>query len=135
MKGIFIALLILFTFMSFARSKGEITSNLYEEVIKLEKEIKIVDLLFVDNKICVKSIHFVLNEPKAKLGTFQIIVENSKSKFIYTDDFLVLVEKNRKQSEDFTLVLDSYSKVFIPSYEKIASKEFIPLEEFKYLFN
>lgn len=85
--------------------------------------------------LLIRNYKFQYIQNKAVIGTFQIIVEYSKTKFVYTDDFLINVEANRKLDEDVTLVLSEKVKVFIPSKNKIASKNFVKLEEYLYITN
>ena len=66
---------------------------------------------------------------KAKIGTYQFIVHDSKIVPAFTTETLYFVEQERKQSEDVVVPISEHVDLYIPSRDKINSKTFEPLEE------
>ena len=66
---------------------------------------------------------------KAAKGTYQFIVENTKSQVAFSDEILYEVEKNRDDKEIKYLQLGSQAKVKILPRSVINSKDFVPLQE------
>jgi hypothetical protein len=61
-------------------------------------------------------------------GTFQFIIsKNAKTKEIFTDEILRVVEENRLDNEEKTLVLSPNTKVWILSKTQINDPKFVPL--------
>ena len=69
---------------------------------------------------------------KAKPGTYQFIVYDTKIKYFYTEETFLYIEDMRKENEDVTLRLNRMTEVFIPSRKKVGSPDFSPLSEFLY---
>jgi hypothetical protein len=67
--------------------------------------------------------------PKAKVGTYQFIVHDSKVIPAFINEILYFVEKERKQSEDVVVPISEHVDLYIPSKDKINSETFEPLEE------
>lgn len=86
----------------------------YPRVLQLEKSAK--------------SESFSFPEIENFDGTYQFIVKQ-KADFVLTTETFQLIDKSRKQSEDFTLYLSDGLDVFIPSKEAISSKNFVPFSK------
>jgi hypothetical protein len=69
---------------------------------------------------------------KAKIGTYQIRLSSYKFEYAYTEETLIYFEANRKENEDVTIQLNSFTSVFLPSKSKITSTTFKPLAEIIY---
>ncbi len=69
---------------------------------------------------------------KAKPGTYQFLVFNRKLQYYFTEETFLFIEEQRQQKNDVTLHLNPMTDVYIPSKEKINSKEFILLTEYHY---
>lgn len=61
-------------------------------------------------------------------GTYQFIVKQ-KADFVLTTETFQLIEKSRKETEDFNLILSDKLDVFIPSKATINSKGFVPFSK------
>jgi hypothetical protein len=79
-----------------------------------------------------------INAPKTEIdeqdhpygGTFQIICDkNAGKKEIFTTDLLKLVEENRLENEEKTIVLSSITKIRILSKKQISAPDFHPIEK------
>lgn len=69
-------------------------------------------------------------KPRAKKGTYQFIVSNTKLKYYFTDETFIFIEDNRLETEDISLYLNKFTTVFIPSKRKINRKDFQLLPEY-----
>lgn len=67
--------------------------------------------------------------PKAKIGTYQFIVHDSKVMPAFTSEILYFIEKERKQSNDLVVPISEHVDLYIPSKDKINSETFEPLKE------
>lgn len=67
------------------------------------------------------------NRSVAKEGTYQIRLSSSKFEYVYTLETLEYFESQRKEQEDYLLVINHFVTVFLPSKEKIESRNFTPL--------
>lgn len=72
------------------------------------------------------------NKPRAKKGTYQFIVSNTKLKYYFTDETFILIEDKRLETEDVSLYLNQFTTVFIPSRKKINLKDYQFLPEYFY---
>lgn len=77
---------------------------------------------------------FKLNDgpKKAAPGTYQLVIKDTKKEYVFTDEFLIMVEEKRKDHEEVTIALNSAVAVLIPSRDQIESPDFKPLAEFFY---
>ena len=60
-------------------------------------------------------------------GTYQFIFTKGV-KQVFTDEIISVINKNRKEKEEVTLVLSEYCQLHILSKKQISSKEFSPLQ-------
>ena len=66
---------------------------------------------------------------KAKIGTYQFIVHDTKVMPAFTNDILFFIERERKQSVDVVIPISEHVDLYIPSTDKINSKTYEALEE------
>jgi hypothetical protein len=54
-------------------------------------------------------------------GTYQIMVSGSKHERVFTTDMIesLKIEESRKENEDVYIVIDPFTKIFIPSLKSI----------------
>jgi hypothetical protein len=69
---------------------------------------------------------------KAKTGTYQFQISETKTKPVFSDEILIEVEQKRQQSETVYLNISPGVVVMIPSRDAIDSPTFVPLEEVVY---
>lgn len=70
--------------------------------------------------------------PQAKEGTFQFIVQDAKFLPVFTTDILTLIEKQRKDTVDVVYKVNDNVSIYIPSIQKIESKDFNALELYSF---
>lgn len=69
---------------------------------------------------------------KAEIGTYQFIITNPKLSQAFTTEILYFIEKERKDTQDVVITISEYVELYIPSRNKIQSKDFVPLDEIHY---
>lgn len=69
---------------------------------------------------------------KAKTGTYQIVITETKNIPVFTDELLYTIEQNRDENETKYLDLGTGVRVTIPSRREISEPGFVPLEEIVY---
>jgi uncharacterized protein YpmS len=69
---------------------------------------------------------------KAKVGTYQFQITETKSQLVFSDEILVEVELKRQQSETVYMTISPGVVVMIPSRDAINEPTFVPLEEVVY---
>ena len=101
----------------------------------LRKVCFVMFFLFLGNSVFSQSDKASIennNNKKAKVGTYQIIIKSTKMEPVFSDETFIIIESNRKENDNVTIVLSQYVDVFIPSRKVIKSKTFKPLTEFYY---
>lgn len=88
----------------------------------------VVSLLF----ITLPSFKEIDGPRKAAPGTYQFIIKDTKTEFVYTDELLIMIEEKRKDHEEITIALSAKIAVLIPSRDQVQSPAFKPLAEFFY---
>lgn len=71
----------------------------------------------------------IIQQPKAKEGTYQFIYHPSKVKYIFAAESLIEIEKNRDEKVVKYIWLNPYVEVKILPKSYIESPNFIPLPE------
>lgn len=69
---------------------------------------------------------------KAKVGTYQFQITETKTQPVFSDEILIEVESKRQQSETVYITISPGVVVMIPSRDAIESPAFVPLEEVVY---
>lgn len=69
---------------------------------------------------------------KAKIGTYQFQITETKSQPVFSDEILIEVEQKRQQSETVYMTISPGVVVMIPSRDAIESPSFVALEEVVY---
>jgi hypothetical protein len=69
---------------------------------------------------------------KANPGTYQFIVSEPDSQFIFTNDILVQIENRRKEKEEVIFPVNAFVKVRVLSRSEIMDDGFKPVEEIIY---
>jgi hypothetical protein len=63
-------------------------------------------------------------------GTYQIQILKPEYKVLFSESLLEKIKTLRKEDEDVIVVLDDYSKLYLPSLNKIKSSNFVKLPQF-----
>ncbi|TDR17400.1 hypothetical protein [Flavobacterium cheniae] len=111
---------LFFGFISFSYSQKIQVINEVVEPINLTSEGKYL------NKI------EMLEKDFADLkGTYQIQILKPEYNVLLSESLLEKIKTLRKEDEDIIIVLDDYSKLYLPSLNKIKSSNFIKLLQFQ----
>jgi hypothetical protein len=68
--------------------------------------------------------------PMAKEGTFQFIIVKPKVDPAFTTEILYFIERERQPKGDKVIHISEFVDLYIPSFETISSKDFIPLKPY-----
>ena len=63
-------------------------------------------------------------------GTYQIQILKPEYKVLFSESLLDKIKTLRKEDEDVVVILDDYSKLYLPSINKIKSSNFVKLPQF-----
>lgn len=63
-------------------------------------------------------------------GTYQIQILKPEYKVLFSESLLDKIKTLRKEDEDVIVILDDYSKLYLPSINKIKSSNFVKLPQF-----
>lgn len=63
-------------------------------------------------------------------GTYQIQILKPEYKVLFSESLLDKIKTLRKEDEDVIVILDDYSKLYLPSINKIKSSNFVKLPKF-----
>lgn len=62
-------------------------------------------------------------------GTYQIQILKPEYKVLFSESLLDKIKTLRKEDEDVIVILDDYSKLYLPSINKIKSSNFVKLPQ------